>query len=61
MSIEQKYSSVSTKVHSIDFSKDDEAAYLGFAAALNGLDIGVLGVSSRHATFYERVLSNPST
>ncbi|KAF7428506.1 hypothetical protein PC9H_007730 [Pleurotus ostreatus] len=40
--IEQKYSSVSTKVHSIDFSKDDEAAYSGFAAALNGLDIGVL-------------------
>ncbi|PPQ89733.1 hypothetical protein CVT25_014134 [Psilocybe cyanescens] len=39
--IESKYK-VSAATYSIDFAKNDEAAYHGFAAACEGRDIGVL-------------------
>ncbi|KAF8306037.1 3-ketoacyl-CoA reductase [Clavulina sp. PMI_390] len=39
--IETKYK-VSTKIHALDFSNADDAAFDKFAEAVNGLDIGVL-------------------
>lgn len=42
---ESKYK-VSAATYSIDFSKNDETAFNGFAAACEGRDIGVLGLCS---------------
>lgn len=39
---ESKYS-ITSKTYAIDFSRRDVQSYAGFAAALEGLDIGVLG------------------
>ncbi|KAL0956248.1 hypothetical protein HGRIS_002402 [Hohenbuehelia grisea] len=49
--IEQKYPSVSTRIHSIDFAKQDDAAYEVLAAQLKPLDVGVLvnNVGKSHA------------
>lgn len=38
-----KYPGTSTKIHSIDFSQNDELAYDAMTVAFSGLDIGVLG------------------
>ncbi|KAF8070405.1 3-ketoacyl-CoA reductase [Lyophyllum atratum] len=40
--IAKKYPGVSTETHTIDFSKNDEAAYQSLTAALHDRDIGVL-------------------
>ncbi|KAM6495252.1 3-ketoacyl-CoA reductase [Amanita muscaria] len=40
--IHNKYPAVSTRVHTIDFSLDDDAAYATLAAVLENLEIGVL-------------------
>ncbi|TFK62325.1 3-ketoacyl-CoA reductase [Pluteus cervinus] len=40
--IEKKYPGVSTKIHSIDFSTQEEASYVSLGAAFSGLDVGVL-------------------
>ncbi|KAM6495250.1 3-ketoacyl-CoA reductase [Amanita muscaria] len=40
--IQNNYPTVSTRVHTIDFSLDDDAAYAALAAALGNLEIGVL-------------------
>ncbi|KAG6813746.1 hypothetical protein H0H92_007698 [Tricholoma furcatifolium] len=41
--IAKKHPGVSTEIHSIDFSKNDEAAYQSLSTVLNDRDIGVLG------------------
>ncbi|KAM6495251.1 hypothetical protein JOM56_009874 [Amanita muscaria] len=40
--IRNKYLTVSTRAHTIDFSLDDDAAYSALASALQSIDIGVL-------------------
>ncbi|GLB37365.1 putative component of the microsomal membrane bound fatty acid elongation system, which produces the 26-carbon very long-chain fatty acids (VLCFA) from palmitate [Lyophyllum shimeji] len=49
--ITKKYPGVSTETHSIDFSKNDEAAYQDLTSILNSRDIGVLvnNVGKSHA------------
>ncbi|KIL65897.1 hypothetical protein M378DRAFT_186262 [Amanita muscaria Koide BX008] len=49
--IQNKYPGISTRIHSIDFSKHDDAAYNALSAAFEGLNIGVLvnNVGKSHA------------